>query len=89
MFIFLDSRGNMTYNHTVDRLFFNLFGNRFIIAAAKKAGLKLVEEAKFTEKGRHRAMYEKQNLWGGFKITEFFEGITRRPVKLTWFVLRK
>ena len=65
------------------------FWKEDIFAAAKKAGLKIIKEERFAEKAKHRAPYEKQNLWGGFRILEYLSGIGHRPVKLTWFVLKK
>lgn len=77
------------------RFFFDLedygaasFWKTDIQKAAQNAGLKIVEEAPFSETFK-RARYETQNLWGGYKIIDFLRCIPHKPVKLTWFVLRK
>lgn len=60
-----------------------------ILDAAKKAGLSFIEELPFVENIAKRASYEKQNLWGGFKVLDFLMGLPRKPVVLKWFVFKK
>lgn len=59
-----------------------------ILSAAKDVGLSFVKSDKFNEIGK-RPWYERQNLWGEFRILDYLDGIFRKPVKLKWFVFRK
>lgn len=64
------------------------FDGRDIVNACTQADLRFVRRDKFIEIGK-RAWYEHQNLWGGFRVLDYFEGFLRKPVELNWFVFRK
>lgn len=60
-----------------------------ILEAIKNAGFTLVQETPVSDSPFKKTGFERQNLWGGFKISDTFFDIPRKPVKLMWFVLKK
>lgn len=79
---------NYNYINSIEKFGAASFVRQDIISAAQNSGLKVIQEVPFAEKGK-RVWYEKSNLWGGFRIRDFLLGIGKKPVKLTWFVLKK
>lgn len=58
-----------------------------IIKAAKGAGLSIVCQTPFKEKAA--AKYTQQAFWGKSGLVSLILGIHKKPVELTWFVLKK